>query len=148
MEAGKVLIDNACTPETSKDHNLAIRVDVENGQCIVAQQRTSPQFRFRGFLNSVKGSIRPSIAHCLIRISKPFNYEIFYDPFCGAGTIVLERGFYPSKKLFASDISAEVLKVSKSNLDNDIILFQSDATCTKLKRESIDTVVTNPPWGK
>lgn len=146
--AEKVFTSNHSVLGTPDQHDLAIRIDVENGQCSICQQLTSAQFRFRGLFNSVKGGIRPSVAHCLVRLSCPFSNEIFYDPFCGGGTIAIERMFYPYKKVFASDINEQVLKKAQANWKKDLILFQADATNTHMKKSSIDTVVTNMPWGK
>ncbi len=147
-EGEKILISKNCTIGTPENHDMAIRIDVQNGMCTILKQITSPQFRFRGKFNNVKGGIRPTVAHCLIRVSKPFNNEVFYDPFCGGGTIAMERYFYPCRKIFASDINVETLDTARLNLNNHIITFTCDATHTNIKKSSIDTVVTNLPWGK
>lgn len=132
-----------------KEHDIAFRIDVNDNACIFSMQLTSSEFKFRGSdFHSSKGGIRPTIAHYLVRISCPKNNDIFYDPFCGAGTIPYERAMYKYKKIFASDIDDEVIDIARSNLSNDVILFKSDAVDTSIKSGSIDTVVTNMPWGK
>lgn len=136
-------------PGDEKSHDIAFRVDVKDHVCLLSVQLTSSEFRFRGGeFCSTKGGIRPSVAHCLVRISQPKNTDVFYDPFCGAGTIPYERASFTYKRIFASDIDGEVVNIARGNLKNDIVLFRSDATDTKIKSESIDTVVTNLPWGK
>ena len=132
-----------------KNHDVAFRVDVNNDVCVFSLQISSSEFRFRGrdFTTS-RGGIRPSVAHCLVRLSNPKNDDIFYDPFCGSGTIPYERMNYKYKKIFASDISPDVLNIAQTNLDDSVITFQSDACNTKMKNNSVDVVVTNLPWGK
>ena len=137
------------TPGDEKAHDLAFRVDVKDDGCLFTLQLTKPDFRFRSdAFASVRGGIRPTVAQCLVRVSQPRGNETFYDPFCGAGTIAFERAAHPHRKLFASDIDAAVLEAARANLASDVILFQADATKTQMKNESVDTVVSNIPWGK
>lgn len=132
-----------------KNHDLAFRIDVSDNACRFYVQLTPPEFKFRsGCFLSAKGGIRPTVAHCLVRLSLPKNADVFYDPFCGAGTIPFERAAYKYKKIFASDIDETALETASNNLGNDIILFKADAASTMLKSGSVDTVVTNMPWGK
>jgi 23S rRNA G2445 N2-methylase RlmL len=129
-------------------HDLAVRVDINGDACAVYRQLTSPQLRFRGGFNSVPGGIRPPLAHCLVRLSKPKSGDVFYDPFCGAGTIAYERAYYKSRKIYASDINGDVVEIAKTNLGQSAVAFTADAASTKMKANSVDAVVTNMPWGK
>ena len=137
------------TAGNEANHVLAFRIDVKDDVCLFSVQLTSAEFRFRGenFYSS-RGGIRPTVAHCLVRVSQPKNNDVFYDPFCGAGTIAYERSSYKYKKIFASDIDIEAMNTARRNLSKDIILFQEDALKTRIKSNSIDSVVTNMPWGK
>ena len=130
-------------------HDLAVRVDIIDDKCLVYRQMTSSQFRFRGNnFHSTQGGIRPPLAHCLVRLSSPENDDVFYDPFCGAGTIPFERCFYKSKKIYASDYDTSVLNAARENLNQSVILFSADATKSKMKSNSVNKIVTNMPWGK
>ncbi|MCL2518718.1 MAG: RNA methyltransferase [Oscillospiraceae bacterium] len=131
------------------NHDLAIRVDVSGATCAVYKQLTSAQMRFRSDdFQSAPGGIRPSVAHCLVRLSEPKNDDVFYDPFCGAGTIPFERAAYKSKKIYASDYDESVLETARLNLGSSAIVFSADATKTKMKNHSVNKIVTNMPWGK
>jgi len=133
----------------SLNHDIAIRLDIDGDSCGVYTQLTSPRMRFRGdAIRSVPGGIRPPLAHCLVRLSEPHGDDIFYDPFCGAGTIPFERSAYKSKKIFASDIDSEIIQIAKQNTGNAAIVFQADAANTKMKPHSVSKIVTNMPWGK
>lgn len=136
-------------PGGSDSHDLAIRADITGGSCSVYKQLTSSEIRFRGnAFHSVPGGIRPTIAHALVRLSRPRNGDVFYDPFCGAGTIPFERSYYKSKKIFASDYNSEVVEVARMNLKQAAVVFQADAVSMKMKDRSVNKVVTNMPWGK
>lgn len=131
------------------NHDLAVRVDILGDNCAIYKQLTISQMRFRGDdFHSARGGIRPSIAHCLVRLSQPKNDDIFYDPFCGAGTIPFERAFYKSKKIFASDYNSDVLEIARKNLNKSIIVFLADAAKSNMKNNSVNKIVTNMPWGK
>ena len=130
------------------NHALAIRADVAGDSCSIYKQLSSSQMRFRGNFLSTPGGIRPPIAHCLVRLSHPKSGDVFYDPFCGAGTIPFERAYYKSKKIYASDVNDEVVEIARTNLKQAAIVFAANATNTTMKDRSVNTVVTNMPWGK
>jgi len=131
------------------NHDLAVRVDIIDGACAIYKQLTLSQMRFRGnAFHSVQGGIRPPLAHCLVRLSQPKNDDVFYDPFCGAGTIPFERSFYKSKKIFASDYNNDVVETAKTNLGQFVAVFSADATKSNMKDNSVSKIVTNMPWGK
>ena len=131
------------------NHDLAVRVDIIDNSCVIYKQLTHSEMRFRGDnFNTAQGGIRPPLAHCLVRLSQPKNDDIFYDPFCGAGTIPFERLNYKSKKIFASDYNNDVLEIARRNLSKSVIVFCADAVKSNMKDNSVDKIVTNMPWGK
>ncbi|MCL2664248.1 MAG: RNA methyltransferase [Defluviitaleaceae bacterium] len=133
----------------SSRHDLALRVEASGNICKVYSQLTSASVRFRGTeLTTAPGGIRPTVAHALVRISGPDKCDVFYDPFCGAGTIAHERAFYGHKKIYASDIDADMVETAKKNLNGRAVVFAADAVKTKMKDGSVDKIVSNIPWGK
>src|SRR5260221_4721268 len=77
-----------------------------------------------------KGELRPELASLLCLMSEPKVTDIFLDPFSGIGSIGKARVNFPYKKIISSDIDTR------------------DATNMKdLKNNSIDKIVTDPPWG-
>jgi len=95
-----------------------------------------------------KGSIRPTLAAALVRISKPCKSDVFYDPFCGSGTIPNERAQFPVRRILASDIEADAVRTAVQNCKGNEIVFQCNARQTPSRSESIDIIVSNPPWNK
>lgn len=74
--------------------------------------------------------------------------DVFYDPFCGSGTIPEERALFPVRKILASDYKQEVIWTAEQNCEGKAIVFQSDARHTPSRSESIDCIITNPPWNR
>ncbi|MCL2463202.1 MAG: RNA methyltransferase, partial [Defluviitaleaceae bacterium] len=142
------------TPGDNNAHDAAFRIDVKDDACVFSMQLTPPEFRFRGASSAtVPGGIRPTVAHCLVRLSRPRGGDVFYDPFCGAGTIAAERAFYGHRRIFASDICGEAVSAAQANLRSGdagrgAVVFRADAVATGMKSGSVDAVVSNVPWGK
>jgi len=132
----------------NKNHDMAVRIDIIEGSCAVYKQISPSQMRFRGNFYSAPGGIRPPVAHCLVRLSQPKSSDVFYDPFCGAGTIAFERSYYKSKKIYASDYDNNAVETARMNLKQHAVVFSIDATKSKMKGHSVNIVITNMPWGR
>lgn len=134
-------------------YDVAFRLDLLDDQALLSVKLTPPDFRFRvkGRRFS-RGALRPTVAHCLIWISSPTPDQVFLDPFCGSGTLALERAAYRARRIVASDISAEAVAVARRNFEAQgataIRIEQWDARSLPLDAGSVSTIVTNPPWGE
>lgn len=98
-----------------------------------------------------KGEIYPELAHLLCLISEPRADDIFLDPFCGSGAIFLARakGFL-YKTIYASDIDKEHVNKAKIKIKKypKIVIEQQDAlNLNSFGNNSMDKIVTDPPWG-
>ena len=96
-------------------------------------------------------SLRASSAAALAWLSEPREDDIVLDPFCGAGTILIERahmGRY--SMLLGSDRDAAALAAARVNVGaryKPIQLENWDAGALPLGDASVDKIVTNLPWG-
>lgn len=134
---------------TVEAHDLAVRLDVDGERCMVAVQLTSAVFKFRGENYAfMPGGIRPTVASALVRLSKPVENEVFYDPFCGSGSIVRERARYGARRILASDINERAVEAAKANAPETVRVFCCDAAAMKAADNSVDVIVSNIPWGK
>lgn len=98
----------------------------------------------------LKGELRPEIAYLLCCLSEPTNEDVFLDPFCGYGSIPLERSSLQGfKQIIASDMDKSKLTMIRERiLENNISLFQKDFFSKEsFGQNSIDKIVTDPPWG-
>jgi tRNA G10 N-methylase Trm11 len=93
-----------------------------------------------------KGELRPELAWLLNFLSEPSKNDAFLDPFTGHGSIPIARTMFPYKKIMAGD--KDELKVNTLNAKNknfETTLW--DAEHLPLDKESINKIVTDPPWG-
>jgi len=100
----------------------------------------------------IEGSLRPAAAAGLVRYAKPQEGELCVDPFCGAGTIALERAHYglAYEGILAGDADATAAAMTAANFGRKHEprrIVRWDARRLPLADESADVVVTNPPFG-
>ncbi|MBU4373023.1 MAG: methyltransferase domain-containing protein [Euryarchaeota archaeon] len=94
------------------------------------------------------GVLMPRLARALVNIAKPEGY--LFDPFCGTGGILIEAGLL-GVKVIGSDVQRKLLLGAKMNLDYynvDYSLMYQDASRLALRDKSVDSVVTDPPYGR
>jgi tRNA (guanine6-N2)-methyltransferase len=96
-------------------------------------------------------SLRASSAAALAWLSERRDDDVVLDPFCGAGTILIERahlGRYAM--LLGSDRDAAALAAARVNVGaryKPIQLENWDAGALPLGDASVNKIVTNLPWG-
>jgi tRNA G10 N-methylase Trm11 len=77
-----------------------------------------------------------------------------WDPFCGSGLELIERGLLGGvRKLLGSDRSAEAIDVAKCNLAASGLrvtsdFFHGDFRNVNLAPNSISQIISNPPMGR
>nr|MDO8080842.1 THUMP domain-containing protein [Candidatus Freyarchaeota archaeon] len=102
--------------------------------------------KFRPFF--IPSSMNPPLARAMVNLSRARPGEIFYDPFCGAGGILIEAGLMGCK-LIGSDIDIKMVKGAEKNLKHfnlkDWNIIQSDAKHLPINKA--DSIATDPPYG-
>ena len=92
-------------------------------------------------------SIKSTIAYGMVSLSQPHPNDIFLDPMCGAGTILLERAFSGRYRyLIGGDISTESLDATKTNFGRQHQprqFFQWEAHKLPIQPNSVDKIVCN-----
>lgn len=101
-----------------------------------------------------QGQLKPEICHMLCFLSEPDENDIFLDPFCGYGSIPLERAIaFPYNMIFASDQDPEKKAFVRNQLKKIktkglFIVKTLDALALDSFEDNfIDKIVTDPPWG-
>ncbi|HEY6418679.1 MAG TPA: methyltransferase domain-containing protein [Candidatus Binataceae bacterium] len=122
------------------------------GEVILAVRLSDETMRHREYKAAHRpASLRPSVAAALAWLSEPRAGDVVLDPFCGAGTILIERahlGRYAM--LIGSDRDAGALAAARINIGpryQPIRIENWDATRLPLAESSVDKIVTNLPWG-
>ncbi|MCK4475907.1 MAG: methyltransferase domain-containing protein [Methanophagales archaeon] len=96
------------------------------------------------------GVIMPKFARALVNLSRIKEKELFLDPFCGTGGILIEAGMIGAT-LVGIDVQEKMVRGAEENLgiyglNGDLIV--GDASKMALRDNSVDAVVTDMPYGR
>jgi 23S rRNA G2445 N2-methylase RlmL len=114
---------------------------------------SSDELRHRGYKQAhLPGSLRPAVAAACVRYARPQDGDTFCDPFCGTGTIGIERALCGVRysALLVGDRDPRAVDAAATNFGprhQPRLLARWDARRLPLADESVDIVVTNPPFG-
>lgn len=119
---------------------------------LLAVRLTDERMRHREYkLDHIPASLRPTAAAALVWLTQPQDDDVFLDPMCGAGTLLIERanmGRYT--QLLGGDIREEALTVARSNVGpryKPIELEQWDARSLPIDTAAVSAVAVNLPFG-
>jgi 23S rRNA G2445 N2-methylase RlmL len=105
-------------------------------------------------------SLRPSVAAAMVLLTEPQAEDVFLDPLCGSGTILMEREHAgPFRQILGGDILPERVQAARQNVlghgrdkarrrEERISIRRWDAQNLPLEDASVDKVATNFPFGK
>jgi tRNA (guanine6-N2)-methyltransferase len=100
----------------------------------------------------VAASLRPSVAAGMVWLTEPRLDDVFLDPLCGAGTLLIERAMIERYRLLlGGDIDPVALQAAAENIGprhKPRQLLRWDAGRLPLASASVDKVATNLPFGK
>jgi 23S rRNA G2445 N2-methylase RlmL len=108
-------------------------------------------------LEHIAASLRPTIAAAMVRLAGIGPGMTILDPMCGAGTIVAESLDVAQKRskagriaVLGGDLDPNAIFVAAQNLQKlgPVELARWDATSLPLESESVDRIISNPPFGK
>ena len=116
---------------------------------IRAKGRADERFAYRN--EAVPASSHPPLAAALARLGDVRPDDVVWDPFCGAGTELIERAKRgPYAALWGTDLDETALQTSRSNLVKagleDACLERADARTWTGARPTL--TITNPPLGR
>ena len=96
------------------------------------------------------GVLMPRISRTLINLCEIKKNELLLDPFCGTAGILVEAGLL-DVNVIGSDVQWKIVSGAKMNLEyylEKYTLMYQDAAHLALKDESVDAVITDPPYGR
>lgn len=133
----------------------AVEIHPHRGRFAVElRPRFSPDPRFAYRRLDVPAASHPPLAACMARLAGSTGDDVVWDPFCGSGLELIERGFLGGvSKLLGSDRSAEAIDVAKCNLAASGLrvtsdFFHGDFRNANLAPGSISQIISNPPMGR
>jgi len=131
--------------------DLVIRVFVCGTEAVTATEVAARPLHRREYKQEAgAGTLHPPVAAALARLAHPAPASTVADPFCGDGTIAIETALsYPGARVLGSDIDEVRLGHAERNAARagiSLTLRQADAARLPWPGQSIDAVITNPPW--
>lgn len=101
---------------------------------------------------SVPASLKPTVARAMVRLSGPRADDVVLDPFCGAGTLLIERALAADfAALHGGDRDPGAVGKARANAKAAAVPMEIelwDTLSLPLPDASVDVVLTNPPFGK
>lgn len=101
-----------------------------------------------------RGELRPELAYALCFLSDPQEDDIFLDPFCGYGSIPIQRALsFPFNMIFATDEDPDKKRFVRRQLKSlsfkgtFIVKTQDALEMESFEDSFIHKIVTDPPWG-
>jgi 23S rRNA G2445 N2-methylase RlmL len=152
---GGALIAKYNWPVDLHKHTLEVYIHVREDEMIVGIALTDELLSWR-YNDAGKGLLKSSIAYCMCRLADLKPGAIMMDPMCGNGVVLLEAATSwsdPTIKFIASDLDENQIQQASNNvntleLTDRITVMQMDASHMTLKNSSVDSIVSDVPFGK
>lgn len=102
------------------DYEIEIRLiaNKEGKYFVAIKLYTLKDNRFTYRKNAISASIHPSTAALIVELSKPYLKEDgqIMDPFCGVGTMMIERdNLCSAKEMYGTDIFGDAIEMAREN---------------------------------
>lgn len=148
--------DSAGDAAGTAESDFTVRLSLSGDTVDVALRVPSKPLHRRPWkLDTGPGTLHPPLAAALVRIAAAGDGAgaSVLDPFCGDGTIAIEAALaFPDAEVLAADLDADRLSNARANATRanaDRIQFvHADAGRTSAQGDSLDVLVTNPPWNR
>jgi tRNA (guanine6-N2)-methyltransferase len=137
----------------SEDAQLELWVHLVGERFLAAFRLSDNAMRQRSYRQvSLPAALKPTIAYAMVSLSRPQPNDVFLDPMCGTGTILLERAMAARYALLlGGDVDGAALEATRRNVGKryqPIELRLWDARRLPLEESSVSALVTNMPFGK
>lgn len=133
-DVGSILLEITC----KNMKYLAITLATE-------EEMQRPQRHMRGT------SLDWRVARAITLLTKPTATDIFVDPTCGSGTILLSRAdMGPYQQLWGNDLDPRAIQLARKNLRNypHVHFHNSFAEQLPLENSNVDVLAANLPFGR
>lgn len=141
------------------EENAAVEIWLTiNGAMAVCGLRLSDRtMRHRTYkMEHIPASLRPTLAAAMVQLAEIKPNQVVFDPMCGAGTILAEvldfgrRLARSTLHVWGGDLDHTALRSAGANLRRlgQPLLARWDAARLPLADQSVDRLISNPPFGK
>jgi tRNA (guanine6-N2)-methyltransferase len=137
--------------DDDRNTDLNLRLFIEHDRALVGLRIGQHSLHRRPYKqHHLPGSLKPPVAAAMIQLAGLQPGQIMLDPFCGAGTIVIEAVLQGIVAV-GGDVLADAVKIAQADLPieaSHAAFFQWDAQRLPFADSSADSVISNLPWGK
>lgn len=135
------------------DSALEFWLQLTGKEALLGLRLTDHSMRHRTYKTANRpASLRPTIARAVVQLTRPQDNDIFLDPMCGAGTLLIERALAGRHEmLYGGDSEQEAVADTLENFGNKHkphTIQHWDARKLPLPNQSVNKVAINPPWGR
>ncbi|MDE0316689.1 MAG: methyltransferase domain-containing protein [Candidatus Poribacteria bacterium] len=145
----RVLVDRGWQL-TQSSSGLDVWAEVHGQDAYISIRLSKPEMAQRSYKQAhVPQSIKPTLAYSMVWLSQPHPNDLFLDPMCGAGTILLERAFAGRYRyLIGGDLSKDALNATQRNFGRQHQprqFFHWNTQSLPIQPNSVDKIVSNLP---
>lgn len=100
-----------------------------------------------------EGALNATVAHAMALLTNPTPNDIYLNPACGSGTLLIERlSSAPVKEAIGCDIFSDALQCANKNIHasryrSSIQVYPWDACYLPLPNQSVDVLSSDFPFG-
>ncbi len=151
-------LDGLGLPLSPRSRNI-LRIHVTEGVALIGiplsrldvkpfQQRKP---RVRPFFKP--GPLDPQLSRAFVNLARlRRGVDVYLDPFCGTGGFVIEACYIRPRGCICGDLDPVMAEGARVNLDyygfRCTLVMQADAARIPLADESVDSIATDPPYGR
>ncbi|AFZ71157.1 putative DNA modification methylase [Caldisphaera lagunensis DSM 15908] len=137
--------------------NTIVRIIITEGIIIagllISIQENSYKERIRNRPFKRPGQIDQQLSRVMVNLSRLKDNYVFLDPFCGTGSLALEACSLNASLSICMDLDINMVKGSMLNMKSydcckSYLIVRHNVVKMPLKDESIDSLSTDPPYGR
>jgi len=105
--------------------------------------------------DDIAAASHPPLAACMARLAGLSDDEVIWDPFCGSGLELIERGLLGGvTSVHGTDLDSRAIEVARVNIEGAGLqktkaeFTECDFRKASLAPGSISLIITNPPLGR
>jgi tRNA (guanine6-N2)-methyltransferase len=126
---------------------------LSGSEALIGVRLSDASMRHRHYKREhLPASLRPTVGAAMSWLARPTPEDSVLDPFCGVGTIVIERGLLaPYDSALGGDIRADAVAMARRNAHAAGVAATWkvwDARSLPLDQGSVTRIITNLPFGK
>ncbi len=163
IDAGKAMAQGlagklpASWREAEENAAFEVWLTIHGATAVCGVRLSDRTMRHRKYkLEHLPASLRPTLAAAMVRLAGAGPGQVVLDPMCGAGTVLAEQlaigwqGRAGQVQVWGGDLDRAALRAAGANLRKvgRPLLARWDATRLPLADQSVDRIVSNPPFGK